>query len=415
MTHAAPSAIAVQQVIDDVMRRDRGRLLAGLSVRLGDIQLAEDALQEAVIAALKHWGRSGVPHAPQAWLMRAGFNKGIDQLRSRQREGRKAEDLGLIAPDQDTAEQAETIPDARLRLIFTCCHPALEEKSRVALTLRTVCSLSTRDIAAAFLDSEQTMGQRLSRAKAKIRAKGIGFQVPEPDQWSERLGTVLSTLYLIFTTGYIQEEAGPRDLCREGIYLARLLCALRPDDPEIEGALALMLLTEARSAARIGPDGAMRPIEDQDSSLWHHETITEAQALLAQAVLRRQPGAFQIKAALADCHMMRPKPDWAQMALLYQALWRFEPTPVVALNQAVVMAELGQGAQALDRLRALEDDLGQFQPWHAAMAHVLAQEGHIGDARCAYEQAIKTAPHDAARRFLETRVQRLPPCPFSGS
>ncbi len=415
MKSAVPSAIAVQQVIDDVMRRDRGRLLAGLIARLGDFQLAQDALQEAAISALKHWGRSGVPHAPVAWLMRAGLNKGIDQLRTRQREGRKAGALGLITPDRVEMEIAETIPDERLRLIFTCCHPALEEKSRVALTLRTVCSLTTREIAAAFLDSEQTMGQRLSRAKAKIRAKGIGFQVPEPDQWSERLSTVLSTLYLIFTTGYVNEEAGvkqgTRDLCREAIYLARLLCALRPDDPEIEGALALMLLTESRRAARIGPDGAMRPIEDQDSSLWQHAVITEAQVLLAQAVLRRQPGAFQIKAAIADCHMMRPKPDWAQMALLYQALWRFEPTPVVALNQAVVMAELGQRAQALENLRALEGDLGRFQPWHAAMAHVLAQEGQIEDAQRAYAQAIKTAPNDAARRFLEIRLQGLSPCP----
>jgi len=407
MTHAAPSAIAVQQVIDDVMRRDRGRLLAGLSVRLGDIQLAEDALQEAVIAALKHWGRSGVPHAPLAWLMRAGFNKGIDQLRSRQREGRKAEDLGLIAPDQDAAEQAETIPDARLRLIFTCCHPALDQKSRIALTLRTVCNLTTREIAAAFLDNDQTMGQRLSRAKAKIRAKGIGYSVPDPEIWPERLDTVLTTLYLIFTTGYVTEDTGPRDLCHEGIYLARVLRDLRPGEPEIEGALALMLLTDARHPARIDADGAMVPVEDQDRTLWRQGQIREAQRLLQAAVDQRKPGPFQLKAAIADCHMMAPVPDWRQMSLLYQSLWACEPTPVVALNWAVVMAEAGHAQLALDKLESLRPDLDDFQPWHAARAHILQKTGRTAAAAMAYRRAIEAAPNLASRKFLQQRLQRL--------
>ena len=181
-----------------------------------DFQLAEDALQEASISALKHWGRAGVPHDPVAWLMRVGLNKGIDIIRARQREAQKSDDLAAVSLSHRENDISDTIPDERLRLIFTCCHPALEEKSRVALTLRTVCNLTTREIAAAFLDTEQTMGQRLSRAKAKIKAKGIGFSVPEPDQWPDRLSTVLSTLYLIFTTGYINEDVGPRDLCQEG-------------------------------------------------------------------------------------------------------------------------------------------------------------------------------------------------------
>ncbi|MDO6591122.1 hypothetical protein DS901_15550 [Loktanella sp. D2R18] len=201
MTNAAPKAIAVNKAVDDVICSDRGRLMAGLVSRLGDFQLAEDALQDATISALGHWGRSGIPDNPTAWLMKASFNKGIDRIRKAKREGQKGQDLSLIIEDEDPMHATEEIPDERLRLIFSCCHPALEEKSRIALTLRTVCNLNTREISDAFLNTETTMGQRLSRSKAKIKSKGIGFVVPEPEQWAERLNTVLATLYLIFTTG----------------------------------------------------------------------------------------------------------------------------------------------------------------------------------------------------------------------
>ena len=389
------------------MRRERGRLLAGLIARLGDFQLAEDALQEASISALKHWGRAGVPHDPVAWLMKVGLNKGIDQVRARQREARNADDLADVLPDFARDDSPDAIPDERLRLIFTCCHPALEEKSRVALTLRSVCNLSTREIAAAFLDTEPAMGQRLSRAKAKLRSKGIGYSVPDPELWPDRLGTVLSTLYLIFTTGYLTEDAGPRDLCREGIYLSRLLRKLRPNEPEIEGALALMLLTEARRPARIDGDGASIPVDKQNPALWIGAHIREAQAVLASAMVRRQPGPFQIKAAIADCHMMRPGPDWAQMSLLYGALWGFEPTPVVALNWAVVLAETGHVAIALQQLNSLERELDQFQPWHAARGHLLHKLGRNAEAADAYRRAILTAPTEASRRFLEVRLRNV--------
>lgn len=407
MKNAAPKAIAVTHVIEDVMRRERGRLLAGLIARLGDFQLAEDALQEASISALKHWGRAGVPHDPVAWLMKVGLNKGIDQVRARQREARNADDLADVLPNHARDDSPDAIPDERLRLIFTCCHPALEEKSRVALTLRSVCNLSTREIAAAFLDTEPAMGQRLSRAKAKLRAKGIGYSVPDPELWPDRLGTVLSTLYLIFTTGYLTEDAGPRDLCREGIYLSRLLRKLRPNEPEIEGALALMLLTEARRPARIDGDGALVPVDKQNPALWIGAHIREAQAVLASAMARRQPGPFQIKAAIADCHMMRPGPDWAQMSLLYGALWGFEPTPVVALNWAVVLAETGHVAIALQQLDSLERELGQFQPWHAARGHLLHKLGRNAEAADVYRRAILTAPTEASRRFLEVRLRNV--------
>lgn len=407
MNDAAPKAIAISNAVDEVMRRERGRLLAGLIRRLGDFQLAEDALQDAVISALKHWSRVGLPNDPIAWLMKVGLNKGVDRLRAAQRETRKSDDLSGVLSERSAAVDSETIADERLRLIFTCCHPALEEKSRVALTLRTVCNLTTREIAAAFLDAEQTMGQRLSRAKAKIKAKGIGFAVPEPDQWRDRLETVLSAVYLIFTTGYVTEDSGPRDLCKEGVFLSRLLLDLHPNDPEIEGALAFMLLTDARRAARIDENGLMAPIEEQDRALWRSDEITEAQQLLEQAVKRKQPGPFQIKAAIADCHMAPPKPDWPQMSLLYQSLWTFEPTPVVALNWAVVIAETGRADQALKTMMALRDDLEDYQPWHAACAYALQKTGRTDGALAAYERAIDAAPNEAARKFLERRRDQL--------
>lgn len=298
-------------------------------------------------------------------------------------------------------------PDERLRLIFTCCHPALEEKSRIALTLRTVCNLTTREIAAAFLDTEKAMGQRLSRTKAKIKSKGIGFVVPEPEQWRERLETVLGTLYVIFTTGYVSEDESPRDLCLEGLFLTRLLRQLCPNEPEVEGALALMLFTEARRNARIDTDGASVPIEEQDIALWRNDQITEAQRLLEVAIEQRKPGPFQIKAAIADCHMMRPRPDWSQMSMLYQSLWAFEPTPVVALNWAVVISETGRHDLAWKKLEDLGDKLGGFQPWHAARAHILRKIGRCADARAAYRQAIQTAPNPASRKFLEQKLRTI--------
>lgn len=407
MRKAAPKAIAANRIVDDVLRRDRGRLLSGLIARLGDFQLAEDALQEAAISALKHWGRIGVPDNPVAWLLRVGFNKGIDGIRARQRESGKAEALADILPPLAQDWTSEAISDDRLRLIFTCCHPALEEKSRIALTLRTVCSLTTREIAAAFLDTEQTMGQRLSRAKAKIKSKGIAYSVPNAEMWQDRLETVLATLYLIFTTGYVNEDESPRDLCQEGIFLARLLRQLRPDEPEIEGALALMLLTEARRPARISAEGALVPIEEQGQSLWQQDLISEAQGILERAVEQQHPGPFQVKAAIADCHMMKPTPDWKQMSLLYRALWALEPTPVVALNWAVVIAETGQAELAVERLNALKLDLGDFQPWHAAKAHILGKLNLKQAAAEAFQRAILTAPNDAARKLLELKRRDL--------
>jgi RNA polymerase sigma-70 factor (ECF subfamily) len=392
--------IAINNAIEEVIRRDRGRLMAGLVSRLGDIQLAEDALQDALISAMSHWGRSGLPHSPIGWLMKVALNKGIDRIRANQRDANKTDQYMTLHPSQFETIDVEPIPDDRLRLIFACCHPVLEEKSRVALTLRTVCHLTTKEIAAAFLDKDSTMGQRLSRAKEKLREANVKFDVPDKEIWPARLDSVLSTIYLIFTTGYVTEDTTDRDLCSEAIFLLRLLDRLRPDDPEIEGALALVLLTEARRNARIGTDGAIVPPERQDRTLWQTHKITEGQELLAQAVERGRPGPYQIKAAIADCHMADATPDWKQISLLYGSLWSHEPTAVVALNWAVVMASLGQLELAMNKLEALADELQDFQPFHAAYAKVLVQAKRYSEAQSAYDKAIELAPNNASRLFL---------------
>jgi RNA polymerase sigma-70 factor (ECF subfamily) len=339
--------------------------------------------------------------------MKVGHNKGIDRIRSLRRETHKSEEVTDNESIDLEAHVPEPIPDSRLRLIFTCCHPALEEKSRVALTLRNVCNLTTREIAQTFLDTEKNIGQRIFRAKEKIKTKGIGFAVPEPKQWQDRLTTVLSTIYLIFTTGYINENNSNRDLCEEAIFLARLLVQLKPNEPEIEGILALMLLTEARRSTRIDQTGAVVPVEHQDHLRWQTEHIAEAQILLVQAMEKKSPGPFQIKAVISDCHMMKPKPDWEQMSLLYGSLWKYEPSPVVALNWAVVMAETQRVELAMQKLEELEKELKNFQPWQAVRAHVLEKIGRVADAKNAYRQAIDNAQNPAARKLLENKLTSL--------
>ncbi|MFZ9200304.1 MAG: RNA polymerase sigma factor [Paracoccaceae bacterium] len=406
---AAPrsaSAIAVSRELDRVMREDRGRLLAVLAAGLRDIGLAEEVLHEAAVSALSHWGRSGLPASPAGWLLQVARRKAIDRLRGATRDGCKAEALAILARDE-AAPEPQAIPDERLRLIFACCHPALDAKSRVALTLRTVCGLTTPEIARAFLDAEPTMGQRLSRAKAKIAAAGIPFAVPEAEAWPVRLDTVLTTIYLIFTTGYVAGPDEPRDLCHEAEYLTRLIDQLHPDDPELEGALAMMLLTAARRAARIGPDGASLPPAEQDRRLWDQARIAEGRSLLARAMSRRRPGPFQIKAAIADCQMADPTPDWPQIAALYGALLAHEPTPVVRLNAAVALAEAGAPEAGLPMVEALADSLSDYQPFHAARAALLAATGAPVAAAEAYRTAIALAPTPAEAMFLNRRLASL--------
>jgi len=389
--------------LETVMREDRGRLLAALIARFGDFQLAEDALQEALASALANWTRGDVPDRPQGWLLKVAGHKAIDRLRRRKRDGAGAAALAVFASGP-AEEESEMIPDHRLRLIFTCCHPALAPKTRIALTLRTLGGLSTAQIALAFLDNEPAMGQRLSRAKAKIAAAGIPFKLPEPEDLPDRLNSVLTVVYLIFNAGYTAGPGLDRDLCDEAIFLARLLKQLQPATAEVEGLLALLLLTHARRAARVS-DGVSVALAEQDHALWDHPMLAEGLGILDVAVARRQSGPFQIKAAIAALHS-QDAPDWPQIAALYAALLCHEPTPVVRLNHAVALAETGALPEALERLEALSDALSDYQPFHAARAELLVRNDETAAALAAYGRAIALASSPADAGFLTQRRNR---------
>lgn len=406
MTSAASGAVSALRALDGLARDDRGRLLSALIARLGNFQLAEEALQDAMVSAVSHWGRNGVPHSPQGWLLQAAYRKAIDRIRQNRSETRKVDALRPLTRDE-MEEDPDDIPDERLRLIFTCCHPALEPKSQVALTLRVIGGLSTTEIAAVFLDAEPTMGQRLSRAKSKIAAAKIPYAVPGPEAWAERLQSVLAVIYLIFTTAYVAPSGNSRDLAGEAIFLARLLNRLRPEDPEIEGCLALLLITHARRNARVDAKGMTIPLTEQDRSLWDNTGIAEGLALIDIAMHRRLPGPYQIKAAIAACHVGPAGPDWAQIVLLYDSLLRLEPTDIIRLNRAVALSEAGWPQQALMALESLAPTLSTYQPYHAGRAALLAHNHRYDESRKAYEQAItlSTSPSDIA--LLRARMARL--------
>ena len=403
MTEAAPDPSVL--ILQRVLAADRGRILSALIARVSDFQLAEDALQDAAGSALIHWANA-IPDRPGAWLIRVAFRKAIDRLRRASRDIAQTRALTILARDE-AEEDPEVIRDDRLRLIFTCCHPALEAKSRVALTLRTIAGLTTAEIARAFLDAEPAMAARLTRAKAKIAAAGIPFAVPGPEDWAERLQSVLTVVYLIFNAGYSAGPDEPRDLCAEAIFLARLINTLRPDDPEVEGCLALLLITDSRHAARVDRAGATVPLADQDRSLWDQSAIAEGLAHLHAALTRRAPGPYQIKAAIAACHVQDGGPDWAQIALLYDSLYRIEPTPVVQLNRAVALAETGQLGPALDLILGLAPMLDAYQPFHAARAEYLARAGQTTEARAAYDRAIALTTSHSDATFLREKRNAL--------
>lgn len=412
MTEAASSAIAVTRALDRVMRQDRGRLLSALIARLRDFQLAEDALQDALFSAVAHWGAKGLPASPQGWLLKVALRKAIDRLRRAKTDSQQRANLATLAPDE-AVEEPEIIPDERLRLIFTCCHPALDPKSRVALTLRTLGGLSTPQIAKAFLDTDTTMGQRLSRAKAKISAAGIAYVVPGPEDWSARLNSVLTVIYLIFNAGYGQgaDETGSHDLCDEAIFLARLMVDLRPGDAEIEGLLSLLLIIQSRKGARVGADGEGIGLGEQDISLWDLGMAEEGQALLDRAMIRRAAGPFQIKAALQALQVDGRRlgmTDWPQIVLLYTSLLRWEDTPVVRMNRAVAQAEAGHLQTALATLDDLQTDLQAYQPFHAACADLFARAGRFDDSRHAYDRAISFAQSKVDVLFLVKRRAMVP-------
>jgi len=383
--------------------------MSALIARLGDFQLAEDALQEAMLAAVPHWRRAGVPASPLGWLLRVAHRKALDRIRARKTAERAGASLGVLAGDGACEIETDAIPDERLRLIFTCCHPALAPKSQVALTLRVVAGVPTAQIARAFLDQEATMGQRLSRAKAKIAAAGIRYAVPEPPDWASRLEAVLAVIYLIFNAGY---TAGPTaaglDLADEALYLCALLNRLHPGEAEIEGCLAALMIHHARRLARRDASGRQTvPLEQQDRRLWQHAEIAAGVAILEQALHRRALGPHQIKAAIAACHSEGERSDWAQIALLYDTLLAFEPTDVVRLNRAVAHAQTGALDAALAELARLEPSLQDYQPFYAAKAELLARKGLTAAAREAYLRAGALAASDADLAFLEARMKDL--------
>ncbi|MCU0802229.1 MAG: RNA polymerase [Rhodobacteraceae bacterium] len=381
---AAPQAIAATNAIEAVMRNDRGRLMAALIKQLRDWQLAEEVLQEATISALSHWGRVGLPASPQGWLLKVALRKAIDHMRSGAREAKKAAAIAVLAKEE--AEDVETalIPDERLSLIFTCCHPALEQKSQVALTLRTVCGLTTTDIARSFL-----------------------FRVPGPEEWDARLQAVLTVVYLIYNAGYTAGPVSGRDLCEEAVYLLRIIDRLRPNEPEVQGCLALMMFSHARRAARIGPDGQTVPPQEQDRSLWDQAMLAEADQIVRAALAQHRPGPYQLKAAIAACHVLPEKPDWAQIVALYGVLMAHEPTDIIRLNQAVAMAEAGDLATARKVLSTLRATLAEYQPFHAADAAIAAMAGEKTAATQAYDRAIAMAANPADAVFLTARRDRL--------
>ncbi len=403
--NAAPDAIAL--TLSNVLRRDRGRLLSALIRQLGDFQLAEDCLQEALEMAFVDWGKSGLPARPNGWLLQVARRKGLDHLRRKAVYARKTNEMAVLA-DPDAPDRHD-IPDERLRLIFTCCHPALDEKSRVALTLRMLGGLSTDEIAHAFLDKSAAMGARLTRAKSKIRAAGIPFRVPEADQLDARLNSVLDVIYLIFNEGYSANQGDApirRTLCEEALFLAQIVVELVPDRAEVEGLKALLLLIHARHKARIGPDDVPVPMELQDRNLWDQAMITRGLALLDRAVARSDRGPFQIKAAIAALHLANPL-DWRQIVLLYDALLVFEPTSVVHLNRAVALSELCGPKAGLQALDQIAEGLQSYQPFHAARADMLERAGDKCAALDAFDQAIALCRNETDIRYLQKRRSAL--------
>lgn len=396
----------VAKALAEVMQSDRGRLIAALIGQLGDFQLAEDALQDATEAALVHWGRSGLAAAPQGWLLQVARRKAIDRLRRRARFRDRAAEIARLA-EADAETTPEDIPDERLRLIFTCCHPALAPKTRIALTLRTLGGLGTADVARAFLDNETAMGQRLSRARAKIRDAAIPYRVPGPEEWTDRLASVLAVIYLIFTQGHRVAPGAPalaHDLCREAIWLARLLTRLRQGEAEVEGLLALMLITHARAP---GADAAgFVPLSEQDRGAWDGRMLADGLAVLNRAVARGQAGPYQIKAAISACHA-EAETDWRQVVMLYDALLRHEDTDVVRLNRAVALSHLAGLEVALREVEALGRGLQGYQPYHAARADLLARLGRSDAARESYARAIALSDDAQIIAFLEHRRSRL--------
>jgi RNA polymerase sigma-70 factor (ECF subfamily) len=404
--------------IEQIYREESGRILATLIRLLGDFDLAEEAVQEAFAAALVQWPTEGVPANPRAWLVSAGRNKAVDLLRRRARFEAKREELArlnVLAKQVAETPEESMLNDDRLRLIFTCCHPALAREAQVPLTLRTLCGLSTEEVARAFLVPLPTMAQRLVRAKQKIRDAGIPYRIPADDELAERLETVLLVVYLVFNEGY-NATAGdalvPRELCGEAIRLGRLLHALMPGEAEVQALLALMLLHDSRRDARTSAAGEIVLLEEQDRARWHRDQIGEGLELVERALARGARGPYALQAAIAALHAQAKcaeDTDWHQIAALYELLLQVQPSPVVELNRAVAVAMadgLPEGLQLLNDLDA-RGSLTGYYLLPAARGDLLRRMGRWAEAGEAYRQALASVGNEAERRFLTRRLAEV--------
>ena len=409
-----------QAQIARLIREDWGRILAALNASFKNYTLAEDSLQDAAITALEVWPSKGVPDNPAGWMLAVARRKALDRLRRLKTMTDKEEELSHwleshheMHPD-DAPETDGAIPDKRLELIFTCCHPALDEKSRVALTLRALGGLTTEEIAKAFLDKTETMAARLTRAKKKLGAAGIAFKLPEPADIAERTDAVLRVVYLIFNEGnYATNGTLSRvDLVTEAIRLGRILCALLPDEAEAQGLLALMLLGESRRFARMDDGGAYIPLEAQNRARWDQAKINEGLRLVELALSRAPAGPYAIQAAISALHAQAPsfaQTDWAQIVLLYDLLQARTPNPILAVNQAVAISYADDPAAALTRLDQVAEapKLQNYQPYYTCRADLLARLGQSDAAKAAYARAIALSPSAAQAAFLKARLDAL--------
>jgi RNA polymerase sigma-70 factor (ECF subfamily) len=411
------AAARVRETADSIYRAESRRVFATLVRLLGDFDLAEEALHDAFRAALEQWPRDGVPANPRAWLVSAGRFKAIDGIRRRTRFDSiedVAEQVDAVI-DETPPWDEENIEDDRMRLVFTCCHPALSPDAQVALTLREVCGLTTEEIAQAFLSAAPTLAQRIVRAKAKIRDARIPYEVPTPDELPERLDSVLRVIYLVFNEGYSAssgQSVTRLDLSGEAIRLGRLLIELLPE-PEAIGLLALMLLQESRRTARTSPKGELVLLSDQDRSLWNRDQIAEGSALVERALVSRRFGPYTLQAAIAAVHaeaVNADATDWNEIVGLYDVLLRFDPSPVVELNRAVAVAMRdgpAAGLVLIDTILA-RGDLDDYHLAHAARADLCRRLGRTAQARTSYKRAVELARQEPERRFLERRLAELP-------
>lgn len=402
------------EAVADVFRLERGRAVATLVRMLGDIDAAEEAVQDAFVRALEVWPRDGIPPSPAGWIVTTAKNRGIDIARRESTREARYAGRALMEGDDGTerdpasgiAERLdEPLDDDQLRLMFTCCHPALGLESQVALTLRLIGGLETRDIARAFLTPEATMAQRITRAKRKIAAAKIPYRVPSATELPERVDAVLAVLYLVFNQGYGEAQADVPDLSREAIRLTRELVRQLPGELEAQGLLALMLLTEARRPARFTATGDIVLLADQDRSLWDAQLMREGRGLTAEVMVKRRPGPYQLQAAIAMFHSMArtiEQTPWPQILAVYNELFAQQPTAVVELNRAVVVAEVDGPERALSIVNGLP--LERYHLWHATRANLLDRLGRAEEARAAYRAAAELAPSQAEREFLERRA-----------